>query len=254
MKILLQEGTRYGWRDVALFPNDFFDDPIVGPQLLRMYNGRIVGGGALGDEITSKISGRLGFVVDLNDPTLQFDGVRTEFARPRTSPTTPIQWGETGSGGGGSWPTTGDRALMRKIYADYDMTLTQFNMRIKAGSLGVGDQFKGLVYLGDAAGGYPRTLIGVSSPTGATVGGAELLTAACSIFVPAGSFYWEGYVCNGASGPGSDTDSGGAETNVAIILNGGEVNYASPPAIAGLWPGSPGPYSNRPSIWFDGTY
>ena len=167
---------------------------------------------------------------------------------------TDIDWGDIGSGGGGNWPTTANRALMRKLYADYEMTLTQFNMRMGSASTGVGDRFKGLVYLGNAAGGYPATLIGVSSPTNPTAGGAELLTAACSIVVPAGSIYWQGYVCDGGSGSGSETDSGGTETNVAIMLNGGEVNYSSPPATAGLWPGSPGPYSNIPALWFDGTY
>lgn len=40
----------------------------------------------------------------------------------------------------------------------------------------------------------------------------------------------------------------------SVPLNGGEVNYASPPATAGLWPGSPGPYSNVPSLSFDYLY
>lgn len=42
--------------------------------------------------------------------------------------------------------------------------------------------------------------------------------------------------------------------NGTIMLNGGEVNYASPPATAGAWPGSPGPYSNVPSLSFDYLY
>lgn len=58
----------------------------------------------------------------------------------------------------------------------------------------------------------------------------------------------------GASGAGCETDSGGTLANGTIMLNGGEVNYASPPATAGLWPGSPGPYSNVPSLSFDYLY
>lgn len=58
----------------------------------------------------------------------------------------------------------------------------------------------------------------------------------------------------GDTGSGSETDSGGTSTDVAIMLSGGEVNYASPPSTAGAWGGSPGPYSNVPALWFDGTY
>lgn len=231
------------------------DGPPVGPRYLHTYQGHRVGAviGTPGLTLLSSVNGKLKPYEDGEPRILLRSDGRTE-VEALAPPTVPIQWGDTGSGGGGSWPTAADRALMRKIFAANDLTLTQFNMRIKAGSAGVGDQFKGLVYLGDGAGGYPRTRIGVSDPTDATVGGAQLLTAACAIFVPAGSWYWEGYVGNGFSGPGCDTDSGGTETDVAIMLNGGEVEYASPPAIAGLWPGSPGPYSNVPSIWFDGTY
>ena len=257
MKILRQEGVRYGWRGVAIFPEDFFDDVgvPVGPRYLHLYQGRRVFAviGTPGLVLMSSVNGKLKPHEDGEPRILMRSDGRAE-VEALAPPTTPIQWGDTGSGGGGAWPTTANRALMRKIFAADDLTLTQFNMRIASASTGVGDQFKGLVYAADNTGGYPGTRLGISDPTGATVGGAELLTAPCSILVPGGSFYWEGYVCNGASGPGSVTDSGGAETDVAIMLNGGEVEYASPPAIAGLWPGSPGPYSNRPSVWFDGTY
>ena len=163
--------------------------------------------------------------------------------------------GDTGTGGGGNWPTSGDRALMRKITVTDTWTLTQFNMWLKSDNIGVGERFKGIIYQADSAGGgqYPGTLVGVSSPTNTSISGACLLTAACTITLPPGT-YWIGYVCNGLAGAGCSSDSGGVITNNTIMLNGGEVNYASPPSTAGVWPGSPGPYSNTPSLWFDGTY
>ena len=165
---------------------------------------------------------------------------------------TPIEWGDTGTGGAGNWPTSADRALMTKIVAANTLSLTQFNMWTRSASTGVGDHFKGLVYEDDGTG-EPGALIGVSAPTAATAGGAQLLTASCSITVPPGN-YLIGYVCDGGSGSGSETDSGGTATNVTIMLNGGETNYASPSDPAGDWPGSPGPYSNKPALWFDGTF
>lgn len=168
---------------------------------------------------------------------------------------TDIDWGDTGSGGGGAWPTSGDRALLVKITASNTLTLTQFNMRTTASSTGsANDRFKGLVYADDGTGGNPGTLIGVSDPTNPTnSSGSNLLTASCSITVPPGD-YWIGYVCDGGSGTGSITDSGGTNVSGTIMLNSGETDYASPNDPAGNWPGSPGPYSNVPALWFDGTY
>jgi hypothetical protein len=168
-------------------------------------------------------------------------------------PVNDIDWGDMGSGGGGNWPTTANRALMTSITAANVLTLTQFNMRMKSDNTGVGDRFKGLIYQANGAGGKPGTLVGVSSVTPPTVSGAQLLTAACSIVVPVGN-YWIGYVCDGGSGTGGSTDSGVPAANIAIMLNSGEVNFASPPSTAGTWPGGPGPYSHTPSLWFDGTY
>lgn len=248
-----------GWFDPNADPKGWFDPDLLAPGgappadlIIRLLSGREVAGGASGFEVTSKANGRLGFVLSGSDPTLKLEAGRRRFARARVA-STPIDWGDTGSGGGGNWPTTGDRALMRFIAAANTLTLTQFNMRMKNTSTGVGDRFRGLVYMADAAGGYPGTLVGYSDPTNATTGGTQLLTATCSISVPVGD-YWIGYVCDGGSGSGSETDSGGTATDVAIMLNGGEVDYASPPSLAGLWPGSPGPYSNIPALWFDGTF
>lgn len=160
--------------------------------------------------------------------------------------------GDNGSGGSGNWPTSGDRALMTQVVIAETITLTQFNMRIHTDSTGVGDRFKGLIYAADGTGGNPGTLLAVSSPTGPTTGGAELLTAAASGSVTAQNA-WIGYVCDGGSGSGSSTDSGGTATNATIMLNSGETDYASPNDPAGNWPGSPGPYSNIPALWFDYT-
>lgn len=162
--------------------------------------------------------------------------------------------GDTGTGGGGNWPTSANRALMTKITLPHDATVTLFRMAIRSSSIGVGDRFKGLIYAADGTGGYPGTRLLVTDPTAATAGGAEVLTVpVANIAVPAQEV-WIGYVCNGASGAGCETDSGGTLANGTIMLNGGEVNYASPPATAGLWPGSPGPYSNVPSLSFDYLY
>ncbi len=164
------------------------------------------------------------------------------------------QLGDTGSGGAGNWPTSANRALMRKITVPFAITLKQFNMRIRGASTGVGDRFKGLVYAADGAGGEPGTLLAVSAPTAATAGGAQLLTAAVAdVAIPAGEV-WIGYVCDGGSGSGSETDSSGTATNATIMLNGGETNYAAPSNPCGDWPGSPGPYSNLPALWFDYEY
>ncbi len=170
-----------------------------------------------------------------------------------TGGATPIQWGDTGSAGAGNWPCSGNRGLMVKITAAATLSLTQFNMRLTAGNTGSGDRFKGLVYDDDGTGGNPGTLIGVSSPTGLSVAGAQTLTAACTITVPAGT-YWIGYVCDGGNVAGSESDSGGTNVNGTIMLNSGETNYASPSNPAGNWPGSPGPYSNVPALWWDGTF
>lgn len=259
MKILRQEGVRYGWRGVAIFPEDFFDDVgvPVGPRYLHLYQGRRVFAviGTPGLVLMSSVNGKLKPHEDGEPRILMRSDGRAEI-EALAPPTTPIQWGETATGGAGNWPTSANRALMRFIETTEQLTLTQFNIWLDSDNVSSGDRFKGLIYMADGAGGYPRTRIGVSDPTGPSTGiGAELLTAPCAIVVPAGGpGYWEGYVCDGGSGSGGYTDSGGALTNVAIMLNGGEVEYASPPAIAGLWPGGPGPYSNVPSIWFDGTY
>lgn len=100
----------------------------------------------------------------------------------------------------------------------------------------------------------PGTRLLVTDPTAPTAGGAEVLTVTVANVAVANGEVWIGYVCNGASGTGCETDSGGTLANGTIMLNGGEVNYASPPATAGLWPGSPGPYSNVPSLSFDYLY
>lgn len=162
--------------------------------------------------------------------------------------------GDTGTGGGGNWPTSADRALLRKITLPHDATVTLFRMALRSTSVGVGDRFKGLIYAADNTGGYPGTRLLVTDPTSPTSGGAQVLTVpVADIAVPAQEV-WIGYVCDGGSGAGSETDSGGTLTNGTIMLNGGEVEYASPPATAGLWPGSPGPYSNLPSLSFDYLY
>lgn len=164
------------------------------------------------------------------------------------------QLGDTGSGGAGNWPTSANRGLLRKITVPFAITLKQFNMRIRGASTGVGDRFKGLVYAADGAGGEPGTLLAVSAPTATTSGGAQLLTATVAdVVIPAGEV-WIGYVCDGGSGSGSETDSGGTATNATIMLNGGETNYATPTNPCGDWPGSPGPYSNIPALWFDYEY
>jgi hypothetical protein len=166
---------------------------------------------------------------------------------------TNIDWGNTGSAGGGNWPANGNRALLTKIVASNTLSLTQFNMRTTAAN-GGGVLYKGLVYAADGTGGNPGTLVGASSPTANTAAGAQVLTAACSITVPPGN-YWIGYVANGSgAGAGGETDSGGTGTNNAIMMNSGETNYATPSNPATNWAGSPGPYSNVPALWFDGTY
>lgn len=171
------------------------------------------------------------------------------------TPGVPVIIGDQGSGGGGNWPTQGDRALLRKITVAAPTTLTQFNMRIRDPAPNPevgGDRFKGLVYAADGTGGNPGTLVAVSSPTPPNAGGPELLTApVANVLIPAGE-YWIGYVCDGGSGGGVDTDSGGTAPNVTIMFNSGETNYASPSNPAGNWAGTPGPYNNIPALWFDG--
>lgn len=166
---------------------------------------------------------------------------------------TPATLGDQGSGGAGNWPTSADRGLMTKVTLAESGTFTQFNMRLRSASTGVGDRFKGLIYAADGADNEPGTLLAVSAPTGPTTGGAELLTAAVADIVIGPQDLWIGYVCDGGSGSGSETDSGGTATNVTIMLNSGETDYASPNDPCGNWPGSPGPYSNIPALWFDYT-
>ena len=63
MKILRQQGTRYGWREVAIFPEDFFDDVgvPVGPRYLHLYQGRRVFAviGTPGLVLMSSVNGKL---------------------------------------------------------------------------------------------------------------------------------------------------------------------------------------------------
>ena len=163
--------------------------------------------------------------------------------------------GDTGTGGAGGWPTSANRALMTKVTLPHNATIKQFNMWMAAESADAGDRFKGLIYAADNTGGYPGTRLLVSPPTPPSTGiGAELLSIAIADILVPGQEVWIGYVCDGGSGAGNDTDSGGVLASGTIMLNSGEVNYASPPSTAGLWPGGPGPYSNVPSLWFDYTY
>lgn len=163
-----------------------------------------------------------------------------------------FQLGDTGSNGAGNWPTGANRALMRKITVTETITLIEFKMRMRPDSAGVGDVFKGLMYAADGADTEPGTLLAVSVPTAATTGvGGELMTATVPNVVIEPQDVWIGYVCNGGAGGASETDSGGQITNVAIMLNSGETNYASPSDPCGNWPGSPGPYTNVPALWFD---
>lgn len=169
------------------------------------------------------------------------------------SPSTPFILGDTGSGGAGNWPTSADRALMRRIVLPQDTTFNSFSMRMRAGA-NAGDRFKGLMYAADNTGDYPGTLLIATPQTPIAAGGAELLTISFTDTLITAQEVWIGYVCNGGSGSGSETDSGGSSPNATIMLNGGETSFASPSNPCGLWPGSPGPYSNIPALYFEGFY
>lgn len=83
-KLGLNQGKRYGWRGAFIFPDDYFEVaslPPSGDLIIRLYNGRLTAGGALGDEVSSLVSGRWGFVETLDDPTLKLEDGRIRFAR-----------------------------------------------------------------------------------------------------------------------------------------------------------------------------
>lgn len=172
----------------------------------------------------------------------------------RLSGGSPVTIGQTGVGGSGNWPTSGDRALLSKAVVSSSTLLTFFNMRTSAAN-GAGETFKGLMYAADGIGGNPGTLLAYTVASSAVPGGAQLATMAV-VGTPTISpqNVWIGYVANGTGGGGGgETESGAAGVSGdTIMLNSGETSYASPSNPAGNWPGSPGPYANILAGWWDG--
>lgn len=164
---------------------------------------------------------------------------------------TPGLVGDNGSGGAGNWPTSGDRAMLAPFTLLHTATLVQFGMRTTPANA-AGETFKGLLYAADGSGGGAGTLLFATASSAATPAGAQL------IYIPASGVItpqdvWIGYVANGtAGGSGGETDSGGTGSNVRMY--NGILSFASPDDPAPTWPGSPGPYSNIPSVWFEYTY
>lgn len=162
--------------------------------------------------------------------------------------------GDNGSGGGGNWPTAEDRALFAPFVVDSTATLVSFNMRTRPAS-GAGARYKGVVYAADGAGapiaGFarPGTRLAVTAASSAIPAGAQLITLPISgVITP--QTIWIGYVCDG-EGSG-ETDSGGTNPARTIMFNQ-YLSFASPPATAPAWTGSPGAYSNQPAAWLECT-
>lgn len=164
----------------------------------------------------------------------------------------PVEYiiGDNGSNGAGNWPTSENRALFAPFVVASTATLVSFNMRTRSGGSG-GYRFKGVVYAADGAGAAiggiarPGTRLAVTAASGIIPSGAQLITIPISgVITP--QTIWIGYVCDG-EGYGT-TDSGGTNSARTIMFNG-DLSFATPPATAPTWSGSPGAYSNQPATW-----
>lgn len=118
--------------------------------------------------------------------------------------------------GGGTYPCTGDRALLSKFTAPENGTITD----ISAAFNSTGANFKGLVY-SDVAG-EPSALLGVGAATACINGYAT--STGLSVAITNGTDYWLGSVVDSFA-PSWTYD---AATNV--FRQWSSCTYASPPA------------------------
>lgn len=158
--------------------------------------------------------------------------------------------GDFGEGGAGNWPTSADRAVLAPFELPHRATLTNFIMRVRAGSA-AGNRYRGLMYAADGADGKPGTLLAATAPSEIIPGGFQIIMIPANREVVEAQTVWIGYVCDGAAS--AQTDSGGTNAAQTIMFNG-TLSFASPPTTAPVWPGSPGPYSNVPSVSFEYEY
>jgi len=155
------------------------------------------------------------------------------------------------TGGGSTFPTTNDRAILSKFTAPGSGTVTQINQRWHSSSTGA-DNFKGLIYAADGAGGIPGTRLGIGNIASVPAGGGDIASGGLSVAITGGVDYWIGSVIDAfsavwecdAAGPGlsrmesctygtpaatwTQSGTGGATVNVYATYTAG-----TPPARVG---------------------
>lgn len=97
------------------------------------------------------------------------------------------------TGGGDTFPCSGDRAVLSKFTAPGDGTIQSVNVIFDSTSSS-GASFKGLVYAADGAGGIPGTRLGVGAAVTVPAGGGDLSSGSLSVAISNGVDYWIGGV------------------------------------------------------------
>jgi hypothetical protein len=103
-------------------------------------------------------------------------------------------FGDT-TAGGDTFPASSDRAILSKFTAPEAGTVTQINARFDATS--GADNFKGLIYAADGAGGIPGTRLGVGNSAAVPGGGGDIASDGLSVAISAATDYWIGGVGQG---------------------------------------------------------
>jgi hypothetical protein len=148
-------------------------------------------------------------------------------------------FGDTGTGGGGNWPTAADRAIVGGPYTvPVDAEITELHLSFRtATDAGLG--IKGIVILDNPTG--EGSVLSVGTQT-LTLAGVHTLILPVSAIVTAGQSIWLGGVANASGG---EMDSGGTDT-IGTRLYNGTFSYASAPSTA---PADSITYGNRLACW-----
>ena len=258
MKILRQQGTRYGWREVALFPEDFFDSSPLSPgDIYHLFTlaGRLVAApaGTGGMTPVSYVNGRLKFLEGVQpNVVVRADG-RMEMGPADLPAFESGFFGVQGTGGGGNWGSGDNRAFFDRFPVEAGTYILKRMMVYMLQSNGTG-AIKPLIYgnnISDKPG--DQEFAGSSYNITVDTGGAgspywlEIPLGDVEITFDGGP-KWLGVVGNNS---GHYELGSSVHTAPQAVMFNGTFSFATPPATAPTHVGEPGPYSNDFAVYIE---